>query len=57
MQVDSYVFGFVDGQGQPARHMLPLLDMINHDGRNPNVGVVQDGAKRTFAAVALRTIR
>lgn len=56
MQLDSYSFSFPTDGEEARRVLLPLLDLINHDGQG-NTLVTRHLESRTYRATALRPIR
>ena len=55
-QISSYSFVFPGADGRASRYLLPLLDLINHDGASPAVRIEQVVAAGVFQATALRNI-
>ena len=47
---------FPGADGRASRYLLPLLDLINHDGASPAVRIEQAVAAGVFQATALRDI-
>ena len=55
-QISSYSFVFPAADGRASRYLLPLLDLLNHDGAAPAVRIERDAAAGAFQATALRSI-
>jgi hypothetical protein len=55
-QISSYSFVFPFSLGLVGRYLLPLLDLMNHDGVAPNVDVRKDVEAGVYRATALRAI-
>ena len=55
-QVDTYAFGLPDPSGEAEHVLLPLLDLINHDG-GANAAVTVSEDKAAYLVLALEDIR
>ncbi|KAK9822392.1 hypothetical protein WJX81_008589 [Elliptochloris bilobata] len=54
--ISSYSFLFPSADGSAKRYLLPLADLMNHNGTAPGVQIVKSPRAGAFLATALRNI-